>query len=328
MEPIKEIGAGTAAGIAQVAVGHPFDTVKVRLQTQTSADGVFKGTLDCAVKTFRYEGVSGLYKGAWSPLIGAMFQNAAGFFFFAWSKDIVRYAYGIQNRGNLDRKQTFLAAGISAVMALFVETPVDLLKVKMQVQLYGKQGEYRNVFHAGYKIVQNRGILGLYQGFVSNGWRFVPGRAVYFTAYDSAILYLSSSAHTDSRSSMGNTNTILDSSTSGSARIEEREALERESGVTQTVRPPLYHCFIAGGWAGGVAWLSTYPFDVIRNRMQGDAADPAKRRYRHMWHCAHEIWLREGFHGFFKGLTICMFRAIPVNACIFTTYTAAMRAME
>ena len=33
----SDILAGTAAGIAQVAVGHPLDTLKVRLQTQSRA---------------------------------------------------------------------------------------------------------------------------------------------------------------------------------------------------------------------------------------------------------------------------------------------------
>lgn len=39
---------------------HPFDTIKVRLQT--SKHSQFKGPLDCLLQTLRKEGVNGIYK--------------------------------------------------------------------------------------------------------------------------------------------------------------------------------------------------------------------------------------------------------------------------
>lgn len=59
------------------AVGHPFDTVKVRLQTTDKAQ--FKGPLDCVLQTVRNEGVRGLYKGASPPLVGWMFMDSMYF---------------------------------------------------------------------------------------------------------------------------------------------------------------------------------------------------------------------------------------------------------
>lgn len=55
-------------------VGHPFDTVKVRLQTTDTSQ--FKGPLDCLLQTVRKEGVTGLYKGATPPLVGWMFMDS------------------------------------------------------------------------------------------------------------------------------------------------------------------------------------------------------------------------------------------------------------
>lgn len=55
--------SGTIAGIAVCLVGHPFDTLKVRLQTQPVHQPVYNGLLDCFVKTLRWEGIGGLYKG-------------------------------------------------------------------------------------------------------------------------------------------------------------------------------------------------------------------------------------------------------------------------
>ncbi|KII60249.1 Mitochondrial substrate carrier family protein G [Thelohanellus kitauei] len=60
---LKGICCGTTGGIAVTLVGHPFDTLKVRLQTQCSTSPTYNGVIDCLKKTIKWEGVGGLYKG-------------------------------------------------------------------------------------------------------------------------------------------------------------------------------------------------------------------------------------------------------------------------
>lgn len=43
-------------GVLGVVVGHPLDTIKVRLQAVSSSH-LYKGPLDCFLKIFKYEGV-------------------------------------------------------------------------------------------------------------------------------------------------------------------------------------------------------------------------------------------------------------------------------
>jgi hypothetical protein len=45
---VKDVAAGTAGGIAVVLVGHPFDTLKVLLQTQPSDKPIYSGVVDAA----------------------------------------------------------------------------------------------------------------------------------------------------------------------------------------------------------------------------------------------------------------------------------------
>ncbi len=59
--PLSDFAAGAAAGGAQVIVGQPLDTVRVRMQT--APRGTFNGTWDVLAKTVRYEGITGLFKG-------------------------------------------------------------------------------------------------------------------------------------------------------------------------------------------------------------------------------------------------------------------------
>lgn len=57
----KDYLAGVAGGVAVVLIGHPFDTVKTRLQTSPS--GVYAGTIDCLKQTMQAEGMKGFYAG-------------------------------------------------------------------------------------------------------------------------------------------------------------------------------------------------------------------------------------------------------------------------
>ena len=60
----KELFAGAMGGVIQVLSGQPFDTVKVRLQTQP---GSYSGLIDCVSKTYKSDGVSGFYRGTLTP---------------------------------------------------------------------------------------------------------------------------------------------------------------------------------------------------------------------------------------------------------------------
>lgn len=61
--PQTNNAASQAAGIVSKVFEHPFDLTKVRLQAQVlDATARFRGPLDCLVRTFRSEGVRGLYR--------------------------------------------------------------------------------------------------------------------------------------------------------------------------------------------------------------------------------------------------------------------------
>lgn len=54
MQSLRDFVAGGVGGICAVVVGHPFDLVKVRLQT--AEKGVYSGAMDVVRKTIAREG--------------------------------------------------------------------------------------------------------------------------------------------------------------------------------------------------------------------------------------------------------------------------------
>ena len=55
LSSLRSFAAGGVGGVFAVVVGHPFDLVKVRLQT--SERGVYNGAVDCVRKTVAREGL-------------------------------------------------------------------------------------------------------------------------------------------------------------------------------------------------------------------------------------------------------------------------------
>jgi solute carrier family 25 carnitine/acylcarnitine transporter 20/29 len=69
LSSLRDFVAGGVGGVCAVLVGHPFDLVKVRLQT--AEKGVYSGAMDVVRKTITREGpIRGLYAGVSAPLVG------------------------------------------------------------------------------------------------------------------------------------------------------------------------------------------------------------------------------------------------------------------
>jgi hypothetical protein len=77
--PVQDFIAGTAAGVALTIVGHPFDTVKVRMQTAAR----YSSAVQCVLDTFRKEGPFALFKGMGSPMATIPLINALVFASYA-----------------------------------------------------------------------------------------------------------------------------------------------------------------------------------------------------------------------------------------------------
>jgi len=293
---LKDLLAGSIRGIAQVAVGHPLDTVKVRLQTQSIShqqipllNGVdhqhsvprFSGMLECISYTFKNEGIRGFYKGAQSPLLIAALYSAALFVAYGQSKRIFH---------NPDNPRFTLAemVAISTVTGIaggLVESPMDLLKAKMQVQYNATStpAEYKSSMDCAVKLVRNHGFLSLYQGFAATLYRNIPGCVVYFGCYEFISDYLKRHT-TDSKD------------------------LSKSSVM------------IAGGVAGTLFWAAIFPFDLIKSRLQTDSTNRSSRMYSSVFDCTTKIYQRGGWRAFYRGFLPCIIRAFPTNAASFLAY--------
>uniref|UniRef100_F1L6P6 Mitochondrial basic amino acids transporter n=1 Tax=Ascaris suum TaxID=6253 RepID=F1L6P6_ASCSU len=166
--------AGCFGGAAGVLAGHPLDTVKVRLQTQTP--GQYKGTVHCFTSIVRNEGVSGLLKGLSSPLASLSVINA-----------IVFGVYGNAVRlfENQESIWTHFVAGCASGLAqTVIATPTEMLKLRMQIQSDSCLKVYRSPYDCLRKIIKQKGIKYLFRGSIATQLRDTPAFGIYFASYD------------------------------------------------------------------------------------------------------------------------------------------------
>ena len=79
---------------------------------------------------------------------------------------------------------------------------------------------------------------------------------------------------------------------------------------------------VAGGLAGVVSWF-TYPFDVIKSRIQTQSL--SRPRYRGVFDCGRQMVQSEGAVVLFRGLFATILQAFPVSAAMFATYELILR---
>lgn len=84
---------------------------------------------------------------------------------------------------------------------------------------------------------------------------------------------------------------------------------------------------LAGAVAGIIGWLATFPFDVVKTRMQSfdrDGSGP----YRSTWSTARASLREEGWGVFWRGLWPTLVRAVPVNMATFGAFELALHFLR
>ncbi|KAK3164417.1 hypothetical protein QOZ80_1AG0017800 [Eleusine coracana subsp. coracana] len=168
----KEYAAGCAAGIAQVVVGHPFDTVKVKMQAHnTTAQGkVYKNAFHCTSRILLDEGIRGLYKGASSSFIGIAVESSLFFGSYSQAKQLLQ---GNSEDGRPQLQVIIPSAACSGALISCILTPTELTKCRMQVQ--GKNTvlatRYSSPLDCAMKTLEAEGLRGIFRGGLATLFR-------------------------------------------------------------------------------------------------------------------------------------------------------------
>jgi len=177
----KNTFAGGFGGMCTVVVGHPFDTIKVRLQTQSSTNPIYSGAADCVKQTVAKEGPRALYKGMFAPLMASSPIFALSFVGFGLGKKL-QQSHPDEAVGPLK----LAAAGcLSGLMTTIIMAPAERAKCLLQVQAANSgPAKYKGLTDVVLSLYREGGLRSIFRGSAATAARDVPASAAYFASYE------------------------------------------------------------------------------------------------------------------------------------------------
>ncbi|KAI1876699.1 uncharacterized protein JN550_000771 [Neoarthrinium moseri] len=297
LSQLRSFAAGGFGGICAVIVGHPFDLVKVRLQTAES--GVYKSAIDCVRQSIARDGLRrGLYAGVSAPLVGVTPMFAVSFWGYDLGKQIVSSASTVAvnpatGAPQLSIAQTSAAGFFSAIPMTAITAPFERVKVILQVQGQrlkpGEEPKYKGGMDVVRQLYREGGVRSVFRGSAATLARDGPGSAAYFAAYE---------------------------------YIKRRlTPVDHKTGKPQGDLS-LLAVTAAGGAAGVAMWIPVFPVDTVKSRLQTAEGNPS------IGGVIRELYGRGGFKAFFPGFGPALARAVPANAATFLGVELAHQAMN
>eukprot|EP00126_Sphaerothecum_destruens_P005826 Sdes_comp19067_c0_seq3m9668 len=260
---MREFFAGLVSGLAFIGMGHPFDTIKTRLQSPSGIH--YRGLTDCAFKIFQREGVLAFYRGVVPVLVSKPYIHAASFTlvhtyqsFFDGLLD--GNATSQQKGKKCDLSRVAVSGALTgATLSIFV-TPTELLKIRLQSR--PDKVSLRTIvgFFSGGEFRVSHLLQGIRPTIARNavGW----GSFFWCSEYMKQMF---------------------------------RSFESHKSGPAETRDPPSeihlgkVQLLISGGIAGGISTLLSLPADVIKTRLQAQSFQ--NREYSGMVDCARKSFV-------------------------------------
>ncbi|KAJ5927812.1 hypothetical protein N7466_006768 [Penicillium verhagenii] len=292
---LRSLAAGAAGGLCAVVVGHPFDLVKVRLQT--AEKGVYSGAMDVVRRTIAREGLArGLYAGVSAPLVGVTPMFAVSFWGYDVGKTLVEKYSTVPVKNNTPQfsiAQISAAGFFSAIPMTLITAPFERVKVLLQIQGQnppppGEKPKYSGGMDVVRQLYKEGGVRSVFRGSAMTLARDGPGSAAYFAAYE----YIKRS-------------------------LTPKDA---DGNVTGDLSLSAVVC--AGGAAGIAMWIPVFPVDTIKSRLQSAPGKPT------ISGTIRAVYGNGGFKAFFPGFGPALARAVPANAATFLGVELAHKFMK
>ncbi|RDX52395.1 mitochondrial carrier [Lentinus brumalis] len=318
--------AGGVAGCVAKTVVAPLDRVKILFQASNpdfqKYAGTWSGAFRAAAQIYRENGVRGLFQGHSATLFRIFPYAAINFMTYDQAEALLMPTPDTQT--NLRR---FTAGAISGVTSVLFTYPLEIVRVRMAYATRSAPGaSTRPSFLSAMRGIYTEGvspgassspsatastsvfsrfpILKFYRGFTVTVAGMIPYAGTSFLAWGFLRAHLLPPPPT------------FDETDSGPAH-------KRKPRAKAT---PLADLSI-GAVAGALAQTVSYPFEVVRRRMQvGGLTRPD--RWMRWGETVRGIYAAGGWRGFYIGLSIGYLKVVPMKAVSFAVWQFSRRVLD
>ncbi|KAL1636117.1 mitochondrial thiamine pyrophosphate transporter [Diplodia intermedia] len=214
------------------------------------------------------------------------------------------------------RWQVVGAGAIAGLVSRFVIAPLDVIKIRLQLQVHSLSDPathpsarggpiYKGTLGTLKHILREEGVTGLWKGNVPAEALYLCYGSVQFLAYRTTSSFLSSlSAPGRGVGAAG------DTTNNNNNPPPPPPPFLPNSAVT----------FLSGALAGTAATTATYPLDLLRTRFAAQGPRASDRVYTSLLSSFGAIARAEGPAGFFRGLGAAVAQIVPYMGLFFLSY--------
>ncbi|CAM1506751.1 Fc.00g063920.m01.CDS01 [Cosmosporella sp. VM-42] len=300
-EAVEDVFYGSLAGVVGKYIEYPFDTIKVRLQSQPDHLPLqYTGPLDCFRQSVKNDGFLGLYRGITAPLVGAAAEISTLFVFENIGREILYKAALSSREKGLSLPELWITGAFAGAFTSVVLTPIELVKCKIQVP--GGNGMPTTALRpipVIKNIFRHEGLRGFWHGGLGTLIREAGGGSAWFGAKETVT-------------------TIFNK-----LRVKATMS-EAERKLILATPLPLWQQALAGASAGVSYNFLFFPADTIKSRMQTIPVGDLRER-RTFWRECSALWQQHGLRGMYRGCGITCLRSAPSSAFIFMVYDGLKR---
>lgn len=186
LSQVGSVACGLGAGISEaILVVCPMETIKVKfIHDQSRRNPQYKGFFSGVYTIVKTEGIRGTYQGLTATIVKQGSNQAIRFFVYNNLKSYLQDGDSSKDIGAL---WTFAIGGVSGAASVFGNTPVDVIKTRMQGL---DRHRYRNTMDCILQTWKQEGPKAFYKGTVPRLGRVVFDVAFVFTIYEQVMKLL------------------------------------------------------------------------------------------------------------------------------------------
>lgn len=291
--------AGACTGAFTRAFAQPLDVLKIRFQLQIEPIG--KGSKYSSIpqaigSIVKDEGVRTLWSGHIPAQLLSISYGIVQFSVFETLTDLCQKTdshFYVNNKHWI----IFCNGAIAATAATVASFPFDTVRTRLIAEQKTHKA-YKGFIDAFSAMVKYEGPSALFKGLIPTLGQIAPHAGIQFATYK--IL-------------TGNV-------------LNKLPLFQRDSSFNSAVETTLFANLLAGSIAGLIAKTSTYPFDLVKKRMQIQGFQQYRQAFGKQMYCNGLLdcvkltIIEEGFQALFKGYWPSMLKAGLVTALHFAVY--------
>ncbi|KAI9595671.1 mitochondrial carrier domain-containing protein [Syncephalis fuscata] len=281
--------AGAGGGMLAMAITYPLITLSTRAQVQQDTIRGGRQASQSIVQALKKVVASGdyadLFSGLNSALVGIGITNGVYYFFYEWTRSVFEKA---SKRRGMTTIESMTAGALAGAATVIITNPIWVVNTRLTVKKDATDDTAPSTQHAGRHRAKRPGTYRTILRILRE-----DGPLAFWQGVVPALILV--------------INPI----------IQYTLFEQLKNWLSQTRKLSGWHFFILGAISKLAATSITYPYIVVKARMQLKQSDSNELRYNSVSDGFRKIIAREGLGGLYKGMSTKLVQSVLTASFLF-----------